>query len=145
MRRFFTLAFEIGVAFTAFFVLPAQSRDAALTAQIHSAGGRMVTAINDMTVTIDSVSYRPDLTRVYATMKGHPNRAQRIDDIIFRYGHKSIEATDIDGVDFRRWFQWDDTGIINLEIDFPAIPDNKKIAKKLIFDTPKGEYTVDFK
>ena len=36
-------------------------------------------------------------------------------------GGKETDASDIDGVDFRRWFQWEDDGLIPLEIDLPPM------------------------
>lgn len=67
------------------------------------------------TLRVDSVMTRDDVTRLYATLLGPANRAGRIDSVSAA-GH---EATDIDGVDFKRWFQWEEDGVVSLEIDFP--------------------------
>lgn len=70
---------------------------------------------------VDSVMTRSDVTRVYATLIGEPNRAGRVDSITIMTEKGVTEgAVDIDGVDFRRWFQWEEEGALPLEIDFPA-------------------------
>ncbi len=70
---------------------------------------------------VDSVMTRSDVTRVYATLMGEPNRAGRVDAItIVTEKGVTADAVDIDGVDFRRWFQWEEEGALPLEIDFPA-------------------------
>lgn len=143
-KRVLSIVLEVAVAVLAIIVLPTQSRDSRLIAQIHRDGGQMVSTLTDMNVTVDKIEYRSDLTRVYATMNGNPNRAQRIDAVKLLAGmHREYDATDIDGVDFKRWFQWDDSGVIKLEIDFPPIKRTKKIT--LFFDTPKGAYKVEFR
>lgn len=89
---------------------------------------------------IRSVDFRKDLTRVYATLNGIPHTAFRIDRIVMvTPSGKSYLFTDIDGIDAKRYFQWEDDGKIDIEIDFPAMkaisdfrlefygPDNEKI------------------
>lgn len=73
-------------------------------------------------VEIDSVEWRSDLTRVYCRIVGMPHTSDRIDGVTLTSGTRTFSAYDIDGVDFRRYFQWEDEGSINLEIDFPAVP-----------------------
>jgi len=72
-------------------------------------------------VAVDSVEWRDDLTRVYCRITGHPHTSGRIDAVAMDIpgARGSHVASDIDGVDFRRYFQWEDDGVIVLEIDFP--------------------------
>lgn len=79
----------------------------------------------------DSIAYRPDLTRLYGRISGQPHTSGRIDSI--RISAPAIApATDIDGVDFKRWFQWEDDGMIPLEIDFPAMRPAAKLTIQVI-------------
>ena len=61
-------------------------------------------------ITVDSIDYRTDLTRFYGKVHGTPHTALRFDEV--------TGSTDIEGVDIERWFQFEDNGMINLEIDF---------------------------
>ena len=75
-----------------------------------------------ITFRVTSIDYRPDLTRVYGTLVGRPHTSERIDELtIMTPGGKVISSTDIDGVDMKRWFQGEDDGAIEVEIDFPAM------------------------
>ncbi len=89
-------------------------------------------------VVVDAVECRPDLTRVYARFVGQPHTSNRVDAITLVIGGKSYTSTDIDGVDLKRYFQWEDTPDIKVEIDFPAL---KKMLKKFEIKsvTPRGE------
>lgn len=93
-----------------------------------------------ITVTVDSIDYRDDLTRVYGKLIGTPHTSQRIDAVTIRTSDKSYDADDIDGVDFMRWFQWEDEGIIPIEIDFaPMSPLNRA---NLVIVTARGTESV---
>lgn len=72
---------------------------------------------------IDSIDYRKDLTRVYARLKGVPHTSSRIDNIAMQSGKVSLTMNDLDGVDPERWFQWEDTPYIPIEIDFAPMKD----------------------
>lgn len=86
-------------------------------------------------LTVKKIDYRKDLTRVYCTISGQPNTSSRITAITF--GGK--KATDIDGVDFDRYFQFEDSGSIDLEIDFPPM---KPLGRAtLVFVTKSGTFT----
>lgn len=87
------------------------------------------TIVPDNIVKIDSVDYRATLTRVYARIVGRPHTSMRIDSI--------TGAKDIDGIDFKRWFQFEEEGIVSIEIDF----DSKNYRKGFIFNivSSKGE------
>ncbi len=94
---------------------------------------------NEMTFKIDSIDFRKDLTRVYGKLIGRPHTANRIDKIKLtgEMLTKGGVADDIEGVDFKRWFQWEDNGSPILEIDFPPCNRNAKSAT-MIVDSPKG-------
>lgn len=89
---------------------------------------------HSMTIRIDSISCREDLSRVYCKAIGRPHTSNRIDGVML---DGKIAATDIDPIYFERAFQFEDEGEIILEIDFPAL---KKKPKSffLEFNTPYG-------
>lgn len=94
-----------------------------------------------LSVKVDSVSLRSDLTRVYGKLIGAPHTSDRIDNAIIETGKKRYKATDIDGVDFRRYFQWEDEGLILVEIDFPPM---KKAHGWLVLKTIRGDVSTQF-
>lgn len=101
--------------------------------------------LKEFKVRVDSIMSRDDVSRVYATMRGPINHSGRIDSSSAVINPSTrFEADDIDGVDFKRWFQWDDTGIINLEIDFPAA---SNLARRknwtLVINTNIGELQLN--
>lgn len=85
----------------------------------------------------DSIQFRPDVTRLYGKLKGKPHTANRIDEMTITYGKISQSLSDIDGVDFKRYFQWEDDGLIPVEIDFPVHRPETKFTIKL--NGPRGE------
>lgn len=92
-----------------------------------------------MEFVVDSVDFRKDLTRVYGKLKGAPHTSHRIDNMNMRLMDGTVmPCADIDGVDMQRWFQWEDDGLIPVEIDFGTIT---KIPDTFIIVTsgPKGE------
>lgn len=93
-----------------------------------------------MKVEIDSVDFRPDLTRVYCRAIGRPHTAHRIDAAEIRSIGVKAAASDIDGVDFNRYFQWEDSGVIPLEIDFPPMHESSTVQVGLT--TVYGEVTT---
>lgn len=92
-----------------------------------------------MTLKIDSIDFRKDLTRVYCSVYGRPHTSQRIDAVTLTAGKKAAGATDIDGVEMKKYFQFEDEGVIALEIDFPAMRSGRN--GSLTFVTPLGTYT----
>lgn len=68
-----------------------------------------------LTVEVDSIDYRADLTRLYGHLIGKPHTSQRLDSCCLDSEYPGL---DIDGVDFTRYFQWEDDGQIAIEIDF---------------------------
>ncbi len=85
----------------------------------------------------DSIEYRSDLTRLYGRLMGMPHTSNRIDMMMLMVDNQAADATDIDGVDFKRWFQWEDEGVIPVEIDFPAMKPQRAWVVKL--SGPRGE------
>lgn len=81
---------------------------------------------------VDSIMYRDDVTRIYGKFKGHPHTSWRIDEATL----SGTGIVDIDGVDLKRWFQWEDDGIIPVELDFPP---HLKGEMLLQISGPKGE------
>ena len=76
--------------------------------------------------------------RISLCIVGIPHTSQRIDGIDLVMGPKLVKATDIDGIDFERYFQFEDEGVQVIEVDFPfkgTLPKNAK----LIFHTAKGD------
>ncbi len=96
------------------------------------------TSTGSLTFLADSVDFRPDLTRVYGRLSGRPHTSNRIDFIYVRPAQGAqAESTDIDGVDMKRWFQWEDDGIIPVEIDFPAMSPQSGMV--ITVEGPRGE------
>ena len=78
-------------------------------------------------ITVDIIDYRTDLTRFYGKVQGTPHTALLFDEV--------TGSTDIEGVDIERWFQFEDNGMINLEIDFLPLT---KPAFDFEIITPRG-------
>lgn len=96
-----------------------------------------------LAMTVDSIDFRTDLTRVYGKLVGRPHTSHRVDDATLLSGKSSFKADDIDGVDFKRYFQWEDEGEILIEIDFPKM--KRFNAAQLILVTPRGESVTSVK
>lgn len=90
-----------------------------------------------LTLSVDSIDFRPDLTRLYGKLIGRPHTSHRVDAAVMLSGKSVLTSDDIDGVDFKRYFQWEDEGIIPVEIDFPAV--KKFSAATVELDTPRGK------
>lgn len=86
---------------------------------------------------IEKIDYRDDLTRVYGFLIGKPHTSGRIDEMIFvaSTGEKQ-GATDMDGVDMKRWFQWEEDNAIYVEIDFPPMKIQSEFT--IMLSGPKG-------
>lgn len=72
-----------------------------------------IDAVSGIDIGIDSIMYRNDVTRLYGKLVGKPHTSWRIDSMKIN----GQEILDIDGVDLRRWFQWEDEGEIAVELD----------------------------
>jgi len=95
-----------------------------------------------ITYKINAIDYRDDLTRIYGHLVGRPHTSERIDELtIITPDGTTFNATDIEGVDMKRWFQWEDEGFIEVEIDFPAMKPLKSFTIKS--KGPKGESSAN--
>lgn len=115
----------------------------ALTVGAIPSGARMVRGFesaSDDTLgfKVDSIDYRKDLTRVYGRLTGRPHTSARIDGVSMTVGASPArECTDIDGVDFNRYFQWEDGGEIGVELDFAPVKPAQ--SGRVTFATPRGK------
>lgn len=90
---------------------------------------------HELRVEVDSVAFRPDVTRVYCRAMGRPNTSMRIDSVSVANARKPLMADDVDPIEFGRAFQWEEEGILPLEIDFAPLKRGKLVLK---FFTPYG-------
>lgn len=79
------------------------------------------------------------VTRIAVVLQGVPHTAQRVDDVELHTSKETLRALDIDGIDFKRYFQWEDEGTISTEIDFPKRV-NLKPTDRIVFITVYGSY-----
>ena len=89
----------------------------------------------------DKATPTDDGVRISLCLVGIPGTSQRIDGIDLHVGQKLVKATDIDGVDFERYFQFEDTGVQVIEVDVPFKGTLTKNAT-LTFHTAKGDITA---
>lgn len=109
---------------------------AVFAAQARTERHYRLTTAEHLTIMVDSIDYRSDLTRMYVRFIGVPHTSQKLSGITIELDGKKYVANDIDGVDFDRWFQWEDDGVIPVEIDFPVTPELKKAT--VVISTAKG-------
>lgn len=86
----------------------------------------------------DKVTPTDEGIRISVCLVGIPTTSQRIDSVDLTVGQQVIKASDIDGVDFERAFQFEDTGVQVLELDFPFKGKLPKGAT-LTFHTANGD------
>lgn len=92
----------------------------------------------NITFRVTSVDYRTDLTRVYGQFVGRPHTSERVDELLLILPNgKALRCNDIEGVDLKRWFQWEDNGSIDVELDFPPMREQSRFTLKST--GPKGE------
>lgn len=98
---------------------------------------------------VEKADKLPDdgVTRVAGALLGEPHTSNRIDKILLINGNDTIVANDIDGVDFERYYQWEDDGLIRIEIDFPVSAKTGKLPvvdrrTKMVFNTVRGDITI---
>lgn len=84
------------------------------------------------------------VSRIEVYLLSTPSTSSRIDSVTLINGNRRFTASDIDGVDFSRYFQWEDNGEILIEVDFPK---QQKFAKdaSVIFHTVYGDVTAPVK
>lgn len=73
---------------------------------------------------VDSVDFRPDLTRIYGRFIGTPHVAINVKHILLASSNnKRYVADDTDGFDLNKYFQFEENPTFNVEIDFgPMAP-----------------------
>lgn len=113
---------------------------AVMVAQAHVERKYRTSSSQHINLVIDSIDYRQDLTRLYGKLIGSPHTSQRIDALTLSTANRTYTAVDIDGVDFKRWFQWEEDGIIAVEIDFDAMAPVKHGV--ITVNTPRGVDTM---
>ena len=84
------------------------------------------------------------VSRISVFLLSTPSTSSRIDSVTLVNGTKHFRATDIDGVDFSRYFQWEDNGEIMVEVDFPLQRQFNSDAS-VIFHTVYGDVTAPVK
>lgn len=92
---------------------------------------------------LDSIDFRHDLTRVYARISGRPHTSQRIDAVTLTMGRRALPWQDVDGIEMKRYFQFEDEGEIALEIDFPPVAPSRGGSVTIV--TVGGVYTFPFR
>lgn len=116
----------------------------AVCASAHFGSSRSRKSVG-MAVEIDSVDFRADLTRVHCRVIGSPHTGHRIDGVTLTAGESGsavYPASDIEGVDFSRYFQWEDDGSIAVEIDFAPVPTGRQSQVGMSLTTVYGNVTV---
>lgn len=94
----------------------------------------------DINIIPDKTIKTDEGVRISLCLVGIPHTSQRIDGVDLVIGSKLVKATDIDGIDFERYFQFEDTGVQTVEIDFPFSGTIPKTAT-LVFHTANGDIT----
>lgn len=84
------------------------------------------------------------VTRIGIDLQSIPSTSSRLDSAVIINGNVKKKAIDVDGVDFQRYFQWEENGVVYIELDFPF---QKKLSKnaKVILHTVHGDYTLPLK
>ena len=106
--------------------------------QVHAQVNQLDAEIN---IIPDKTTKTDEGIRISLCLVGIPHTSQRIDSVDLIIGKKLVKAVDIDGVDFERYFQFEDSGVQTIEVDFPFKGTLPKTAK-LIFHTVNGDITA---
>lgn len=81
-----------------------------------------------------------NVNRLAVDLLSASHTSSRIDSVAVKLRDgRRYKSTDIDGVDFERYFQWEDEGIISIELDFPKTG-VYALGDSIIFYTVHGEY-----
>lgn len=98
---------------------------------------------NPLHATVDKInnSNRDGVTRISCTLIGNPHTSSRVDSCTLIVNGQAYGSVDIDGVDFKRYFQWEDDGQIPIEVDFPR-QTKFKPEDKIVFHTVGGDYST---
>lgn len=98
---------------------------------------------NRLHASVDKInnSNRDGVTRISCTLIGSPHTSSRIDSCTLIVDGEACGSLDIDGVDFQRYFQWEESGQIPVEIDFPRRTAFKP-EDKIVFHTVAGDVST---
>lgn len=89
-------------------------------------------AVHNFEVEVDSVDFRPDLTRVYGRFIGTPHVGINVKQVVLTTDTgRHLVATDTDGFDLNKYFQFEETPAFDVEMDFEPT-------------TPAGDITLMF-
>lgn len=96
-----------------------------------------------MQVAVDGINRNTGdgVMRVSCTLTSTPHTSSKIDSVTAVIGGRRFKAVDIDGVDFGRYFQWEDEGVIPVEVDF-ARPMKTTRNDSIKFHTIHGVYAA---
>lgn len=114
---------------------------ASVPLSVHEASAQVNQLDAEINIIPDKTVKTDDGIRISLCVVGIPHTSQRIDGIDLVIGSKLVKAVDIDGVDFERYFQFEDSGVQTIEVDFPFSGTLPKTAK-LIFHTATGDITA---
>ena len=109
---------------------------ASVPLSVHEASAQVNQLDAEINIIPDKTVKTDDGIRISLCVVGIPHTSQRIDGIDLVIGSKLI-----DGVDFERYFQFEDSGVQTIEVDFPFSGTLPKTAK-LIFHTANGDITA---
>lgn len=92
---------------------------------------------------VDSIDFRPDLTRIYGKISGTPHIAINVKQIVLSTdGHNAFTPTDTDGLELDKYFQFEEMPTFNVEFDFePMTPSN---IIKIVFLTANGSLMYQY-
>ncbi len=99
-----------------------------------------------MKVVVDRIdnSNSDHVSRVSCTLVGVPHTSSRVDSVTAVIKGRVVKATDIDGIDFGRYFQWEDEGAVPVDVDIQhtrVFSPNDSVR----FHTVHGVYTSPLK
>lgn len=99
-----------------------------------------------MQVKIDKVdnTNSDGVSRVSCSLVGIPHTSSRVDSVVATVGGKRLKSNDIDGIDFGRYFQWEDEGVIPVDVDIKKVRIFNN-GDSLRFYTVYGVFAAPFK
>lgn len=99
-----------------------------------------------MKVTVDKIDNinSDGVSRVSCTLAGVPHTSSRIDSVTAIISGRTVRAVDIDGVDFMRYFQWEDEGVVPVDVDLERTSTFSP-GDSIMFHTVHGVYAAPLK
>ena len=100
-------------------------------------------SVHTFEVRVDSIDFRDDLTRLYGRFTGTPHVAIKVMEAVLTTDSECrLAATDSDGFELDRYFQFEEIPSFNIELDFAATRPAQVIDLTLI--TAKGVLSYKF-